>query len=105
MREEDIAFHLLAVVDHHIDDVAALNRDLASRRLELFDRDDAFGLISEIDDHIFGGDAKDGTLHYFIGGWRGKLTIIFEQMLVVFGDRRVHLPVVLVYGHSASASY
>ncbi len=105
VRKQHVAFHLFAAVDHHIDHVAALDRHFAGGRLKLFDRDDAFGLVAEIDDDVFGGDAEDGALHHFVGGRRGKMTVIFEQMLVALGDRGVHLPVVLVYGHSASTAH
>jgi hypothetical protein len=33
------------------------------------------------------------------------MAIIFEKILVAFGDFSVHLPVVVVYGHYASASH
>jgi len=34
--------------------------------LKLFNKDDAFGLVSEIDDDVFGNDAEDGTLDHFV---------------------------------------
>ena len=98
-REQDVAFDLFAVVDHDVDHVAELYGDFAGWGLELFDRNDAFGLVPEIDNDVFCGDAEDRALQHFVGGWRGEMTVIFEQVLVVFGDRWIHLPVVLVYGH------
>ena len=105
VRQQHVAFHLFAAVDHDIDYIAALHRHFAGGGLKLFDGDDAFGLVSEIDDDVFGGDAQDGALDHLVGCRRGKLTVIFEQMLVALGDRGVHLPVVLVYGHSASTAH
>src|ERR1035437_3876869 len=57
VREQHVAFHLFAAVDHDIDHIAALHRHFAGGGLKLVDRDDAFGLVSEIDDDVFGGDA------------------------------------------------
>src|ERR1035437_3789567 len=102
--EQHVAFHVFAAVDHDVDHIAALHRHFAGGGLKLVDGDDAFGLVSEIDDDVFGGDAEDGALDHFVGCRRGKLTVIFEQMLVTFGDRGVQLPVVLVYGHTASTA-
>src|SRR4029077_20912043 len=105
VREQHVAFHLLATVDHDVDHIAALHSHFTGGRLKLINGDDAFGLVSEIDDDVFGGDAEDGALDHFVGCRRGELTVIFEQVLVVLGDRGVHLPVVLVYGHSASTAH
>ena len=73
--------------------------------LELLDRDQAFGLVSEIDDHVLGGDAQDRALQNLVGGRRGEVAVIVEKILVAFGDLLVRLPVVLVYGHQASADH
>src|ERR1017187_8949608 len=104
VREQHVAFHLFAAVDHDVHYIAPLHRHFTGGGLKLVDGDDAFGLITKIDDDILGGDTEDGALHHFVGRRGGELTVIFEQMLVVFGDRGVHLPVVLVYGHSASTA-
>src|ERR1035437_8460657 len=104
VREQHVAFHMFAAVDHDVDHIAALHRHFAGWGLKLVDGDDAFGLVSEIDDDVFGGNAEDRALDHFVGRWRGKLTVIFEQMLVALVDRGVHLSVVLVYGHSASTA-
>jgi hypothetical protein len=68
--------------------------------LELFERDQALGLVTKIDDDIFAGNAEDSALENFIGRWWGKMAVILEEILVVF-----YLPIVLVYGHYASASH
>ncbi len=105
MREQHVAFRLLALLDHHIDHVAGLHRHFAARRAKLLDGDDAFGLVSEIDDHVLGGDSKDGALQNFVGRGRGEVAVIVEKILVVLRDQLVHLPIVLVYGHYASARH
>jgi len=61
-------------------------------------------LYPEVDDDGFGGDAEDRALDHFVSRRRGELTVIFEQMLVALGTEGFHLPVVLVYGHSASTA-
>ena len=106
VREQDVAFHgARRLLDHHVDDVAGLHGNFAGWALKLLDRHDAFGFVAEIDDDFFGGDAQNGTLQDFIGGGRGEVAVIFEKILVVFGNRLVHLPIVLVYGHQASATH
>ena len=99
VREQDVAFGLLAVIDHDVDHVAGLHRDFAVGILKLLERNEAFGLVSEVDDHIFGGDREDRTLQNFVGGRRGEVAVIFEKILVILRDHLVHLPFVLVYGH------
>ena len=105
VREQDVAFGLLAVVDHDIDHVARLHRDFAAGALKLLDRNDAFGLVAEIDDHVFGGDAENRSLQNFVGGGRREMAVVVEKILVVVRDLLVRLPVVRVYGHYASASH
>ena len=104
VREQHVAFHLFAAVDHDIDHIAALDGYFTGRGLKLLDGNNAFRLVSEIDNDVFGGNAEHRALDHFVGCRGGKLTVIFEQVLVTLGDRRVHLPVVLVYGHSASTA-
>jgi len=59
VRKQDVAFDFRTVpVDHHVDRVAGLNRDVPVGRGELFDRHQAFGLVSEIDDHFLIGDLE-----------------------------------------------
>ena len=105
VRQQHIPFRLLAVLDHHIHGVAGPYRNLAAGSLELLDGDDAFALVPEIDDDILGGDTQDRALQNLVGGGRGEVAVIVEKILVAFGDPLVHLPVVLVYGHYASADH
>ena len=58
VRQEHVAFGLFAVLDHHIDDVAWLDGDFAGAGLKLLDGHDAFGLVAEVDDDVFGGDPE-----------------------------------------------
>ena len=48
---------------------------------------------------------EDRALQHFVGGRRGEVAVIIEKILVVFRYRLVHLPVVVVYGHYASADH
>ena len=98
VRKQDVPFGLLAMFDHDVHDVAGLDRNVAAGILELLDRDDAFGLVSEVDDHVFGGNPQDNALQNFVGGGRGEVAIIVEKILVVLRDLLFRLPVV-VYGH------
>src|ERR1035437_8022349 len=104
VRQEHVSFGLPAAIDHHVHDVAGPNGDFTAGSLELFNRDDAFGLVPEIDDDVLGGDAQHGSLQHFIGGGRGKVAVVVEKALVALGDRLVHLPIV-VHGHYASADH
>jgi len=93
------------VIDHHIDGVAGTYRNLAAGPLELLDGDEAFALVPEIDDDIFGGDTKNRALQNLVGGGRREVAVIVEKVLVAFGDLLVRLPVILVYGHYVSADH
>jgi hypothetical protein len=53
------------------------------RCLKLFERNDALGLVSEVDDDVFRSNAEDRALQNFIGGRWGKVAVIFEESLVV----------------------
>ena len=105
VRELYVSLGLLAVFDHHVDDVADLNGHFPVSGLKLFERYEPFGFISEIDDYVLTGNSKDCPLQNFVGSGRGKVAVVIEKILVVFGDHLVHLPVVVVYGHYASADH
>ena len=49
-REDDVAFAVFGALEQHVDDVAGLDGDLAVLVEELVDRDDAFGLVADVDD-------------------------------------------------------
>src|SRR5215467_14227438 len=50
---------------------AGLNCNFAGTGLKLFNRYEAFGFVSEIDDYILAGYGQNGTLQDFVGGRRG----------------------------------
>src|SRR5215470_15885043 len=72
VRKQDIAFRLLAVLDHHVDRIADAYSKLPRAGLELLDGNNALALITEIDNYIFGRDSKYSALQNFIGGRRRK---------------------------------
>ena len=49
-REDDVAFAVFGALEQHVDDVARLHGDLPVLVEELVDRDDAFGLVADVDD-------------------------------------------------------
>ena len=49
-REDDVAFAVFGALEQHVDDVAGLHGDLAGLVDELVDRNDAFGLVADVDD-------------------------------------------------------
>ena len=86
------------MLDHDVHRIARLDRDFAAGILKLLDGDDAFGFVSEVDDHVLGGHPQDYALKNLVGGGRGEVTIILEEILVVLWDLLVRLPVI-VHGH------
>ena len=70
----------------------ALNRDLAVLVEELVDRDDAFGLVADVDDDFGGGDLEDRALDDLAFRDVAEAVIVDVQQPGVFG--RVHLVVV-----------
>lgn len=57
MRERDVAFHMRRMAVHHdVDNVVAFDGDGAIREGEFRQRNDAFGLVAEVNDHFFIGD-------------------------------------------------
>ena len=61
-REDDVAFTVFGALEQHVDDVAGLDGDLAGLVDELVDRDDAFGLVADVDDDFRRRDFEDGSL-------------------------------------------
>jgi hypothetical protein len=62
-------------------------------------RDNAFGLIAEIDDDVFGSQAENGTLQDFIGRGRRKIAVVTQQFLIAVRHSLVQLPVIVLVGH------
>ena len=103
MGQQHVAFGLLAVpVDHDIDGIAGLEGDYAVRLADLFNRNEAFEFITEIDDDFLGGDFYDVTLQQFPFGGRREVTIVLDEMLVIFlaGEVYVHRSFIRAAGHA-----
>ena len=85
VREQHVAFGLGTVpVDHDVDQIARLHGNLAVRREKLFDRNETFRFIPEIDDDFLIGDLQDAPFEDLPLRRRRKMTVVFEQVLVVF---------------------
>jgi hypothetical protein len=61
LRENDMAFGVLGPLQQNLDVVAYLDRDIAVVVHELVDRDQSFGLVADVDNHMVGADADDMT--------------------------------------------
>ena len=109
VRQEDVAFHLRAVpVDHHIDAVAGLNRNVAVGRGELFDGHQPLGLVTEIDDHFLVRDFEHPAFQHLAFRGRRKMTVVLHEVFVVFlgkGRLRSYLGVILPGGHSQVSGF
>ncbi len=99
MREQDVSFNLLAMVDHHVHDIAGPDGDFAALTLKLLDRNNAFGLVSEIDDDVLGGQAENGSLQYFVGRGRREMAVVIQQFFVAVRHCLVQLRVILLVSH------
>ena len=80
----------------------ALHGDFAAGALKLLDGNQAFGLVSEVDDDIFGGDFEDASLQNFVLGRRREVAVVVEQrfiILVIWLGQFFHLTFALTYGH------
>ncbi len=61
-REDDVAFAIFGALEEDVDDVAGLDGDLAGLVEEFVDRNDAFRLVADVDDHFRGRDLEDRPL-------------------------------------------
>src|SRR5712672_2183363 len=61
-REDDVAFPIFGTLEQDVDDVAGLHGDLAGLVEELVDLDDAFGFVTDVDDHFGRGDFENRPL-------------------------------------------
>ena len=97
MREQDVAFEALAVIDHHVDHVAGLDAHLAIGVLELLDGDQTFGLVAEVDDDFLGVYLEDGPLQDLALRGGREVAIILEQVLVIFfAGQNLPVPFLLI---------
>ena len=75
------------------------------RLRELRDRDQALGLVPEIDDYFLVGDLKDVALQHLAFSGRGEVAVIIEHLRIVpLGGRKLRLNVliVLIAGHTTN---
>ena len=84
-REDDVAFAVFGALEQHVDDVAGLDGDLAALVEELVDRDDAFGLVADVDDHFRGGDLENRSLDDLAFRDVPEAVIVDVQQLGVLG--------------------
>src|SRR5437868_3777504 len=61
-REDDVSFPVFRALEQHVDDVAGLHRHFAVLVEELVDLNDAFGLVSDVDDHFRRSDLEYRSL-------------------------------------------
>ena len=87
MREQDIALRSVAALDHHVDHIAGLHRDVAGGVGELRQRRNSIRFMAYIDEYIVTGDFEDPALKHFVPGRRRKVAVILKEMLVLV---RVH---------------
>ncbi len=88
-------------VHHHIDLIAHLNVNAAIRQRELFDGNQTFGLVAEVDDHVFIVEFHDAALQQFALVGRSKMSVIVDELLVIrlFGYGRIQILLICFAGH------
>ena len=83
-REDDVAVAIFGALEQDVDDVAGLHGDLSGFVDELVDGDDAFGLVSDVDDDFGRGDFQDGALDDFTFRDVAEAVIVKVQQARVF---------------------
>ena len=91
-REDDVAVAIFGLLEQHVDDVAGLHGDLPVLVEELVDRDDAFGLEPDVDDHFGLGDLQHCSLDDLAFRDVAEAVIVEVQQAGIF--RRIYLVVV-----------
>ena len=91
-REDDVAVAVFGLLEQHVDGVAGLHGDLPVFVEELLDRDDAFGLESDIDHHFGVGDLQHCSLDDLAFRDVAEAVIVDVQQAGIF--RRIYLVVV-----------
>ena len=61
-RQHDVAFAVFGALEQHVDHVSFTNNYLAGFVEEFVHRDDAFGLVADVDHDFVCGDFQDGAL-------------------------------------------
>ena len=88
-REDDVAVAVLGALEQHVDDVARLHHHRAVLVEELVDRDDALGLVADVDDDFVVGDLQDRALDDLAFRDISEAVIVKVQEAGKF--RRVHI--------------
>ena len=88
-REDDMAVAVFGALEQHVDDVAGLHHDGAGLVEELVDRDDAFGLVADVDDDFVFVHLEDGALDDLTFRDVAEAVIVKVQEAGKF--RRVHV--------------
>ena len=104
VRQKHVAFGLrTGAVHHHVDQVAGLNVNTAVGRHELLDRNQAFRLVSEIDNYIFVGDVDNAALQQFAFVRRREVAVVVDELLVFrLFSRQWHAEILLIWLHGHS---
>ena len=107
VRQDDVTFRRMAALDHHLDQIAGMNRDAAARIGELRERSDAIRLVADIDEDVAAGNLQDPAFENLVAGRRRKMAVILEEMLIFFRihrrDRRFQWSGRLVVCHCVSS--
>src|ERR1039457_3328346 len=103
VREKGVAFRLhTGAIDHDVDGVARAHVRASIRQNELLDRNEAFGLIAEIDDDFLVGDGEDAALHQLAFMRRSEVAVPVDELLVLrlFGRyMQVRVLLIRLNGH------
>src|ERR1017187_9604481 len=84
VRKQNVTFWLHALaIDHHVDQIAGLDLDTAVGLSELFDGNEALGLVSEVDDDVSIVKFYNAALEQFAFMRRGEMAIVFDELLVL----------------------
>jgi hypothetical protein len=70
-------------IDHYVDQIAGLDLDTAVGLAELFDGNEALGLVSEVDDDVSIVKFYNAALEQFAFMRRREMAIVFDELLVV----------------------
>ena len=83
-RQHDVAFAVFGALEQHVDHVSFTNNYLAGLVEELIDRDDAFGLVANVDHDLVCGDFENGALDDFTFREVAEAVIVKVQQAGVF---------------------
>ena len=96
-REDDVSFPVFRALEQHVDDVAGLHRHFAVLVEELVDLNDAFGLVSDVDDHFRRSDLENRSLDdlafrdvpeaVIVGGEQSLEGILVDLLIIVARPR------------------